>query len=148
MMKNAFLQIYSLDLQKVINEIKSYKNEADLWIVNDKIPNSAGNLALHLTGNINHFIGAVLGNTNYKRKRDEEFSDKNKSREEIVAGLEECIVIVNDVFGNLSEDSLLTDYPEEFGGEVRQTGTILLYMLSHLNYHLGQINYHRRLLAK
>lgn len=146
-MNEVFFQVYELDLQKVIAEIKQYEKEDDLWIVNDKISNSAGNLALHLIGNINHFFGSVLGNTDYLRDRDGEFGDKNVSLEEIIQRLEACIVILKNVFENLSSEDLENAYPEEFGGEVRTIGTIVIYMLSHLNYHLGQINYHRRLLA-
>ncbi len=147
-MNEAFFQVYALDLQKVIAEIKQYENEEDLWIVNEKIPNSAGNLALHLVGNLNHFFGAVLGNTGYVRERDNEFADKNVSRNEIINELENCIGVLKKVFDNMSDEDFHRDYPEEFGGEERKTATIIAYMLSHLNYHLGQINYHRRLLAK
>jgi hypothetical protein len=146
-MTEDLFQVYFLDLQKVIKEIESYENEDDLWILKDGISNSAGNLALHLIGNLNHFFGATLGGTGYQRERDEEFFGKNVSREEIIEGLEDCIGILKNVFEDLADEDLQKDYPEEFGGEVRKTGTIVIYMLSHLNYHLGQINYHRRLLA-
>ena len=76
MLKENFIQIYEMDLQKVIKEVSLYETEADLWKLSDGITNSGGNLALHLIGNINHYFGAVLGGTDFKRERDLEFSDK------------------------------------------------------------------------
>jgi hypothetical protein len=146
-MNEAFFEIYSLDLQKVIREIKSYENEADLWNLKDGISNSGGNLALHLIGNLNHFFGAVLGETGYRREREREFAGKDMTRDEIVEELEKCIGMLKNVFDGLTDEDLQENYPEEFGGEPRKTVEIVIYMLSHLNYHLGQINYHRRLLA-
>ena len=64
-----------------------YKNEEDVWKIKEGISNSAGNLTLHLLGNLNHFIGATLGNTGYVRERDKEFSLKNIPRIQLVEDL-------------------------------------------------------------
>lgn len=148
MLKDAIIQTYEKDLLRVIEEIEQYKSEEDLWIVDERIPNSGGNLALHLVGNIKHFFGANLGNTGYVRERDLEFSDKNVSRDEIINGLKEAIDVLKTSLGNLSDEEFNGDYPEEIFGGVQKTSAIAVYMLNHLNYHLGQINYHRRLLSK
>lgn len=148
MIKETLIQIYEMDLQKVIEEIKKYENEEDLWKLAKGITNSGGNLALHLIGNINHFFGAVLGGTDYKRERELEFADKNVSRSEIINGLENAISVLKDALNKLSDEDLHEDYPVEFGGGQQKTISVIIYMLSHLNYHLGQINYHRRLLSK
>lgn len=148
MLKETLVQIYEMDLRKVIEEIKKYENEEDLWLLDKEITNSGGNLALHLIGNINHFFGAVLGRTDYKRERELEFSNKNASRSEIIEGLENAISVLKDALNNLSDEDLHKDYPIEFGGGQQKTVAVIIYMLSHLNYHLGQINYHRRLLSK
>jgi hypothetical protein len=148
MLKETLVQIYEMDLRKVIEEIKKYENEEDLWKLQAGITNSGGNLALHLIGNINHFFGSILGGTDYKRERELEFSNKNASRSEIIERLENAILVLKDALNNLSDDDFHKDYPIDFGGGQQKTFAVIIYMLSHLNYHLGQINYHRRLLAK
>lgn len=148
MVKETLIQIYERDLRKVVEEIKAYKNDADLWILEGEITNSGGNLALHLIGNINHFFGAVLAGTDYKRDRDLEFSEKKISRAEIIEHLENAVKVLTETLRNLSEEGFQKDYPQEFGGETHKTLSVIISMLSHLNYHLGQINYHRRLLSK
>lgn len=148
MLKETFIFLYERDLQKVIDEIELYKSDDDLWKMENEIPNSAGNLALHLIGNINHYFGANLGNTDYKRERELEFSDKNISREQIVENLENATEVVKTTLQNLPEERFEEIYSEEFGGEKRKTFSVVVHLLSHLNYHLGQINYHRRLLSK
>lgn len=148
MLKETLIQIYENDLKKVIKEIEQYEREEDLWKLEEGISNSGGNLALHLIGNINHFFGANLGKTGYERKRDLEFSDKNVSRGEIIESLENTIEVLKSSITNLSDEDLHKDYPENFGAETPKTIAVIIYMLSHLNYHLGQINYHRRLIAK
>lgn len=146
MLNETFIQIYEMDLRKVINEVNLYETEADLWKLADGITNSGGNLALHLIGNINHFFGAVLGGTGYVRERDLEFADKNVSREKIVEGLENAVEVMKNALGNLADEDFQNVYPADFRDETQKTITVVTYMLSHLNFHLGQINYHRRLL--
>lgn len=148
MLKEILIQIYEGNLRNVIKEVELYKSEEDLWKLEDGITNSGGNLVLHLIGNINHFFGANLGNTGYKRERDLEFSDKNISRAEIVEGLENAINVLKDTLNNLSGEDFHKGYPEKLGDEPQKTISVIIYMLSHLNYHLGQINYHRRLCSK
>lgn len=148
MLKETFIFLFERDLRKVIDEIKLYKTGDDLWKIENEIPNSAGNLALHLIGNINHYFGANLGNTGYKRERDLEFSDKNVSREIIAENLEKAIEVLKTTLQNLPEERFEEIYPEEFGGQKQKTFGVIVHLLSHLNYHLGQINYHRRLLSK
>ncbi len=147
MLSDLFISNYTRDLKKVVEELKGYGSDDQLWIVKDGILNSGGNLALHLIGNINHFFGAILGNTGYERDRDMEFSDKNVSRGIIISRLEETIEIMKNSLGLLSDDDFSSEYPEEFQGNKITNAAVATYMLSHLNYHLGQINYHRRIVS-
>jgi hypothetical protein len=71
------LEIFERDLNKLLQEINLYKDENSLWQIKEGIGNSGGNLCLHLMGNLNHFMGAVLGGTGYVREREKEFSLKN-----------------------------------------------------------------------
>ena len=76
-MINTLLQLFQRDLEKLKTEISSYKDEKKIWVISGEVKNSAGNLCLHLCGNLQHFIGAVLGNSGYVRNRDAEFTRKN-----------------------------------------------------------------------
>ena len=146
MLKEALIEIFERDLNKLKDEINLYKDENSLWIVKDGISNSAGNLCLHLIGNLNHFIGAVLGKNGYVRNRDNEFSAKNILRKELISEIEKTIDVVNKTLNNLSEKDFEADFPLEKHGKIVKTDFMLLHLITHFNYHLGQINYHRRLI--
>ena len=146
MLNNLLIEIFERDLNKLIVEINSYENEDDLWIKTENIPNSAGNLCLHLLGNLNHYIGATLGDSGYVRKRDEEFSTESVSRNELIAQIEKTLEVVKNSLNKLSDDDLEKTYPLQEGHEPSKTDSALLKILAHFSYHLGQINYHRRLL--
>ena len=147
MLKVVLLEIFERDINKLKDEINLYKDENSLWIVKGGISNSAGNLCLHLIGNLNHFIGAVLGNTGYVRNREKEFSAKNLTRKELNKEIEKIIDVVNKTLNNLSEKDFEADFPLEKHGKIVKTDFMLLHLLTHFNYHLGQINYHRRLIS-
>lgn len=146
MLKESLLQIFERDLNKLKDEISFYKDEKSLWIVKNEINNSAGNLCLHLLGNLNHFIGTALGKTGYVRNRENEFAAKNISREELVIEIEKTILVVTKTLNNLSSEDFEKDFPVQKHGEIVKTDFMLLHLLTHFNYHLGQINYHRRLI--
>ena len=146
MLKDAIIEIVERDLNKLITEINSYENEEDLWIKTENIPNSAGNLCLHLIGNLNHYIGATLGNSGYQRKRDAEFSTRNISRTELIERVKNTLEVVKNTISKLSDDDFEKNYPLQNAGEATKTNLEILKILTHFSYHLGQINYHRRLL--
>ena len=139
-------KLYLRDLEKLKTEITSYKNEGNLWKISGEILNSGGNLCLHLCGNLQHFIGAILGNSGYIRKRDEEFSKKNIQIRELVAEIELTIEVLKKTFAELKKDDLQKKYPINVFGYEMTTEYLLTHMAAHLNYHLGQLNYHRRFL--
>lgn len=137
--------IITRDLQKLKLEIESYKDESNLWRIEKNIANPAGNLCLHLVGNLNMYIGATLGNTGYLRDRESEFALKNVPKSELIKRIEETIAMVNHVLPNLKEEILLEEYPLIVLKEKTSTEFFLVHLSAHLSYHLGQINYHRRL---
>lgn len=145
MITETFLQHFERDLLKLKEEITLYKNESDVWILKGDIKNSAGTLTLHIIGNLKHFIGAQLGNTGYLRNRDKEFSDRNIPREILLKEIDEVIAMVQKVLPVITDEKFNSEYPIEFLKEKRSVGEILFILYGHLNYHLGQINYHRRL---
>lgn len=146
MIKEALLEIFERDLGKLKEEISLYTTENNLWKTEKQISNSGGNLALHLIGNLNHFIGATLGNTGYVRERDKEFSDKNIPVQEILNSIDSTINVVKNTLTQLSSEDFEKIFPLEKHGQIVKTDFMLLHLLAHLEYHLGQINYHRRLM--
>ena len=147
MLKEALIEIFERDLIKLKDEINLYRDENNLWMLSDGINNSAGNLCLHLIGNMNHFIGTVLGKTDYVRNRDAEFASKNVAREELIAAIDETIEVVKTALNGLTEEDFDKNFPVEKHGKVVKMDFMLLHLLTHFNYHLGQINYHRRLIS-
>ncbi|HET7115374.1 MAG TPA: DUF1572 family protein [Hanamia sp.] len=134
------------DLAKLATEISLFKDEKSLWKTKEGITNSAGNLALHITGNLNHFIGKTMGNTDYVRNRDGEFSFKDIPRDQIISGINKVKEIIKNTLPKLSPADLQKDFPIKIREEVYSTQNMLIYLLAHLNYHLGQINYLRRII--
>src|SRR4051812_44730232 len=140
-------QLFDRDLHKLKQEIEAYQDESILWQTMTGITNSAGNLCLHLLGNLNNFIGAKLGNTGYIRNREQEFSLKNIPKSTLLKEIDNVNEIVGDTLDSLSEVELSYNYPENVLGPPMSTGYFLVHLYGHLNYHLGQINYHRRILT-
>jgi uncharacterized damage-inducible protein DinB len=145
MLKEILLDIYHRDLNKLKEEISAYPDEAAIWEIRDAAPNSAGNLCLHLNGNLQHFLGAVLEGTGYVRDRDAEFSTKFVPRATMLTDVDRTAEVVTSVLSNLTEDDLAKTYPIEVFGKPMTTGWFLTHLATHLTWHLGQINYHRRI---
>ena len=138
--------LYKRDLESLKKEILAYRNESALWRVDRDITNSAGNLCLHLIGNLNHFIGAQFGASGYVRQRDLEFSRKDVPRGELVVMIEATISAVEHGLRAVTAEQLAAEYPLVVFAEKTSTEYMLVHLATHLSYHLGQINYHRRLL--
>lgn len=146
MLTDSLIKLFTRDLNALKQDIESYKNEENLWILNKDIKNSGGNLCLHLVGNLKTFIGASLGNTGYIRQRDLEFSLKNVPRKELLEQVDETILIVTNTLQTLTEADLQKEYVRRASEDTMTTEYFLIHLTMHLSYHLGQINYHRRLL--
>jgi hypothetical protein len=132
------------DLEAFRDELRAYPDEADVWVCPPGIKNSCGNLILHVTGNLRHFIGAQIGESGYVRDRDAEFSDGGVTREELEEKLSRTSEEVTSALAGMEEKRLNEEFPLELLGERMPTGMFLLRLVSHLAYHLGQMNYHRR----
>lgn len=148
MLISSLKSIFYRDLHRLRNEISLYKSEHTLWIVDSGISNSAGNLCLHLIGNLNTYIGKEIGHVDYVRNRELEFSLKNLSKSELLRQIDETIAIVASALNQLKEEELPDEYPLMVFEEKMSIGYFLVHLTTHLTYHLGQINYHRRLLDK
>ncbi|MFD2824709.1 DinB family protein [Lacinutrix iliipiscaria] len=146
MLTATLIKLFKRDLQALKAEIIQYNSEKNMWLVDGAIKNSAGNLCLHLVGNLNHFIGHDLGNTNYIRQRELEFSLKDVPREELVKQIDEVTLVVEQTLLALSPADLQKEYKRRVFEDTMTTEYFLVHLSMHLAYHLGQINYHRRLL--
>lgn len=146
MITESLKSLYNRDLNKLKTEIEAYQNEENLWKTDKNIANSAGNLCLHLVGNLNHFIGTHLGNTGYVRHRELEFSLKDVPRKELIEKIQATAAVIETALSQLSEDDLKKEYPLVVFEDTMTTDYFLIHLIAHLDYHLGQINYHRRLL--
>jgi uncharacterized damage-inducible protein DinB len=146
MLLEILIKIFKRDLNKLKTEIDLYKNETNLWITTKGITNSAGNLCLHIVGNLNTYIGATLGKTGYIRQRDLDFSLKNIPRKELIQQVDDTIVMIENTLSKLSLEDLKKEYSLLVFKEKTSTEYFLVHLVDHLSYHLGQINYHRRLL--
>lgn len=141
-MKNDFVTYFVQYLEQIKHELESYENDTDIWKEVGDTKNSAGNLTLHILGNLNHFIGKALASTDYDRNRDAEFTNKNIEKTDLIDNINHTVVLIQKTLPHLN--NLSDEYPE---GYWHDSGTIhfqLLKLLSHLAYHAGQINYHRR----
>ena len=147
MLIESLKTLFNRDLNHLKKEIESYQNESDIWTIQKGIANSAGNLCLHLIGNLNTYIGAQYGKTGYIRNRPLEFSLKDIPRVELLSKIEETIVVVDNALNNISEVELKKEYPLLVFKDKTSTEFMLIHLTTHLAYHLGQINYHRRLLG-
>jgi hypothetical protein len=135
------------ELTSLRQEIEAYPSDADLWGVVPGITNSAGTLALHLAGNLQHFVGSILGGTAYVRNRDVEFSARGLSKAQLVARVTDAISAVEQTFLRLGPADLESEYPEAVAKVRLNTGDFLIHLASHLAYHLGQVDYHRRIVT-
>jgi uncharacterized damage-inducible protein DinB len=145
MMIQELHKLFERDLNRLFKEIEAYETEESLWLIKENINNSGGNLALHLVGNMRTYIGNNLGGFDYIRNREAEFSSKNIPKETLLKMIEETKSIVLKTLESLTVRQLEEIYQEETLGYEMTTQYFLIHLYGHLNYHLGQINYHRRL---
>ncbi|MCB0497073.1 MAG: DUF1572 family protein [Cyclobacteriaceae bacterium] len=146
MLNNILADFYERDINKMIEEINAFKKDENIWRTSGTIKNSCGNLVLHIIGGTNYLIGKQLGKTDFIRNRDNEFIEKNLPRDFLISELEKLKILVRKIFANLTEKEMESDFPITFDNASNPTNYVLIQLLAHLNYHLGQINYLRRAL--
>ncbi len=140
-------RLLARELASFSRELELFPDESLIWTVVPGISNSAGTLALHVCGNLQHFLGAVLGGSGYVRDRDLEFSARGVSRAALLAEIRKTAQVVETVLSRLPEATLTTAYPAVPGGSEVPTGLFLLHLCTHLAHHLGQAGYLRRALT-
>lgn len=146
MLTKTLASFYERDLRKLIEEINSFNNEENIWKTHGSINNSCGNLVLHILGGLNYLIGTNLAGTGYIRNREKEFIDKDVERKYLISQLGELIPIITNTITSLTREQMDAEFPIQFDDAKNSTGYVLLQLSLHLNYHLGQVNYLRRVL--
>jgi hypothetical protein len=146
MLNNILAEFYERDLRKLIEEVNSFRDEENLWKTGGSVKNSSGNLVLHVIGGLNYLIGATLARTGYVRDRDEEFTRKGVDRKVLVVQLEELILMINKTLNAFTREDMEAEYPIFFDKPKTSVSYVLVQLSLHLNYHLGQVNYLRRML--
>jgi hypothetical protein len=137
-------RIMNRELQGLKSELLAYQNEGDIWRSVPGLPNTAGSIALHVAGNLQHFVGAQLGDSGFVRDREAEFGRRDVSVAEIVGELDKTIATLDATFADLEETAMDRPFPQEIAGVRPTVGEFLIHLVSHLAYHLGQVDYHRR----
>ena len=145
-MINELIKIYDRDIQRLRKEIELFNEDSNLWRTVGHVKNPAGNLCLHLVGNLNTYIGKNLGYTNYVRDRDAEFNSRNVSKQELLDKVEETREVVISTMKKLNNEDVDKKYVEDVFGYGMTNGFFLIHLAAHLSYHLGQVNYIRRIL--
>lgn len=143
---NELAALFRRDITRVIQQIGAFP-EGRLWEVTGGVKNPAGNLILHLEGNLREYIGRQLGGVEYQRRRDEEFNGRNVTAAEMTSRMESVREMVIQVIGSLTPEVLSAPYPESVLGGGLSTRQFMIHLIGHLNYHMGQIDYLRRVLS-
>ena len=145
-MLDTFIEIYGRDLDRLKKEIELFSDENNLWRTAGNVKNSAGNLCLHLVGNLNTYVGRNIGHSEYVRDRDAEFSLKNVPKAKLVQQVAETKETVLSTLQKMTAGHLKQNHIEKVFEYEMTNEFFLVHLASHLSYHLGQINYIRRIL--
>lgn len=147
MIKDELIELYVRDLRRLQAEVMLYSSESALWTTAGGISNSGGNLCLHIVGNLKTFIGSAIADIMYTRDRDFEFNGRQVPMDQLCNEIDDLIKIVTRGFGSLTDERFLTEvFPIRIWETATSMSFTIMHLHAHLNYHLGQINYHRRLM--
>lgn len=149
MLRSIIQAVLQRDLAAVRRSVEAYPDETQIWAERPGLPNAGGTLALHLAGNLQHYLGAVLGRTGYRRDRDAEFSRRGVPRDALLAELDAAAAAIDRGLAALgdADADLARPYPERIAGREVAVGDFLVHLCAHLAYHLGQLDYHRRVVT-
>lgn len=139
--------LFARDLTRLLQEVRAFPDTSALWQTRPGISNAAGTLVLHVEGNLREFVGRQLGGTPYERDRRREFSARGVEQDGLVRRLEALRELIPPTIQGLSPERLAAAYPEPYGGAVLSTRQFLIHLLAHLDYHLGQVDYLRRVVT-
>ncbi len=145
---NELARLFRRDLTRLGQHIEAFPTEQSVWQVLPGITNSGGNLTLHLEGNLREYIGRQLGSIAYKRERPLEFSSKGIAKNDLIRRIGEVREMIPAVIESLSSEQLEKQFPEVIQGVPMSTQQFLVHLYGHLNWHLGEMDYLRRILTQ
>jgi hypothetical protein len=143
----ALAAVIIRELKSIERELNAYQTDEQVWQLPPGLPNSGGTLALHAAGNLQHFVGAVLGGSSYVRDRDAEFQRRDVPRSELVEELRRAETSVRETLERIDGATLDGIYPLAVANRRLVTGDFLLHLATHLAYHVGQLDFHRRIVT-
>lgn len=144
MLRDTLKLLLTRELRAFKRELEAYPDDDSVWRAVPGLPNTGGTLALHVAGNLQHFFGGILGRDGYQRDRDAEFARRDLPRADLLAGIDAAIASVQRTLPHLSDAVLAGPYPEPIAKRTVSTTDFVVHLASHLAYHLGQLDYHRR----
>ena len=147
MIASELAALFARDIARLIQELQAFPDTVSVWKTAPGVTNAAGTLALHLEGNLREYIGRQLGQIDFTRDRPLEFSARGVERDELIARLERVKAQIPPVIAALPDDRLGAIYPEDVMGKPMTTRQFLIHLEAHLNYHLGQVDYLRRVVT-
>jgi len=147
MLRSTVKAVLLRELAAVRRSVEAYPDERTLWKEVTGIANTGGTLVLHLNGNLQHYLGAVLGGSGYVRDRAAEFASRGVARGELLAGVAAAERAIEIGIDAVRDDQLGAPYPEEVAGRQVAIGDFLVHIATHLAFHLGQLDYHRRMVT-
>jgi hypothetical protein len=147
MLTHELSALYARDIARFIQELEAFPDTASLWKTAPGVANATGTLALHLEGNLREYIGRQLGRIEFTRDRPLEFSARGVEQQELIARLQAVQEMVPRVIASLNDGQLSSPYPEKYNGQSLTTRMFLMHLEAHLNYHLGQVDYLRRVVT-
>jgi len=141
---NAYYQSIAQKVHEWVEPLST----AEIWRRPYPYGNSIGHLLLHLTGNLNYYIGARIANTGYVRNRDLEFTDPSpKSKQELLKNFDVAIDMVTATLGKQEAGDWAAPYSGE-RSDAKDRFMMVLICAGHLYHHLGQIIYLSKELAR
>jgi hypothetical protein len=146
-LSSGLSDLFRRDLTRLLQEIEAFPDDETLWRVLPGVTNSAGTLVLHLEGNLREYVGRLLGGVAYQRKRDLEFTTTGVARADLARRIEELRELVSRVIEDSSAEALEATYPDQVLGRPLTAVEFLIHLHGHLNFHLGQLDYLRRVLT-
>jgi len=135
------------ELEGLKREISLFPDDESPWQTVPGVTNSAANLALHVAGNLQYYVGGLLGGTGYVRNRELEFGRRSGTRAEVAIEIDAAIRVVRDVLPGISQETFDARFPETVMGFPFRTGMLLLHLSGHAAFHLGQAGYLRRVIT-
>jgi hypothetical protein len=127
-----------------IHELTAALSSEQLWVRPYDYGNSIGNLILHLTGNLNYYIGARIGGSGYVRHRDLEFSDSGQTKDALLKNFDQAIEIVLATLAKQSNDDWSAPFSAETLPECKTRFAAIVSCAGHAYHHVGQIIYLQR----